>query len=153
MYFGLPIANQDKQWVPHKVCTTCVRELRKWSKGKSNSFDLLSPVLWREPQNQIVKKMIENFGKMGCSMSIKLHFLNSHLDYFPDILGAVSEDQGERFHQDLKEIERRYQGKWNKRMMADYCWLLKRDDPSRNFKRKSHNRSFTEKKARYYKNI
>lgn len=101
----------------------------------------------------IVKKMIENFGKMGCSMSIKLHFLNSHLDYFPDNLGAVSEEQGERFHQDLKEMERRYQGRWNTRMMADYCWLLKRDDPNTNFKRKSHSRSFGEKKTRYHKSI
>ena len=60
-------------------------------------------------------------------MSIKLHFLNSHIDYFPENLGAVSEEQGERFHQDLKELEVRYQGRWNTNMMADYCWLLKRD--------------------------
>ena len=44
-------------------------------------------------------------------MSFKLHFLNSQLDYFPENLGAVSEEQGERFHQDIKEMERRYQGR------------------------------------------
>ena len=52
--------------------------------------------------------MISNLGVMGCNMSIKLHFLNSHIDYFPENLGAVSEEQGERFHQDLKELEVRY---------------------------------------------
>ncbi|GBO40503.1 hypothetical protein AVEN_112430-1 [Araneus ventricosus] len=44
---------------------------------------------------------------LGCSMSLKVHFLDSHLDYFPENLGAVSEEQGERFYQDIKEIERR----------------------------------------------
>ena len=41
-------------------------------------------------------------------MSFKLHFLKSHLDYFPENLGVVSEEQGERFHQDIKEMKRRY---------------------------------------------
>ena len=40
----------------------------------------------------IAKKMIEHFGKMGCSMSIKLHFLNSKLDYFLDNLGAFRQE-------------------------------------------------------------
>lgn len=51
MYFGIEIVNQDKQWVPHKVCGTCVRELRKWSKGQANSFNIQSPMMWREPHN------------------------------------------------------------------------------------------------------
>ena len=44
-------------------------------------------------------------------MSVKVHFLHSHLDYFPENLGAMSEEQGERFHQDLKTMEKRYQGR------------------------------------------
>ena len=52
-------------------------------------------------------------------MSVKLHFLHSHLEYFPDNLGYYSEEQGERFHQDLKIMERRYQGAWGVNMMAD----------------------------------
>ena len=51
-------------------------------------------------------------------MSIKLYFLNSH---FLDNLGAFSKEQGERFHKDLNKMECRYQGRWNTRMMADYC--------------------------------
>ncbi|GFX77484.1 uncharacterized protein TNCV_1743821 [Trichonephila clavipes] len=43
-------------------------------------------------------------------------------------LGAVSEEQGERFHLDIREMERRYQGRWNVNMMADYCWMLKREN-------------------------
>ncbi|KAI6651281.1 hypothetical protein LOD99_5429 [Oopsacas minuta] len=37
-------------------------------------------------------------------------------------LGAVSEEQGERFHQDIKTMETRYQERWDVHMMADYCW-------------------------------
>jgi hypothetical protein len=60
-------------------------------------------------------------------MSVKVHFLHSHIEYFPENLGRFSEEQGERFYQDIKEMERRYQGRWNEHMMDDYCWMLKRD--------------------------
>jgi len=51
----------------------------------------------------IVDKMVKNFKNMGCLMNLKIHFLHSHIDYFPANLGDFSEEQGERFHQDLKE--------------------------------------------------
>jgi hypothetical protein len=40
-------------------------------------------------------------------MSLKIHFLNLHLDLLPENLSTVSEEQGEHFHQDMKEMERR----------------------------------------------
>ncbi len=45
-------------------------------------------------------------------MSLKIHFLHSHLDFFPVNLGAESDEQGERFHQDMLTLENRYQGYW-----------------------------------------
>ncbi|KAL7630004.1 UNVERIFIED_CONTAM: hypothetical protein RMT77_019877 [Armadillidium vulgare] len=63
-------------------------------------------------------------------MSIKIHYLHSHLDNFPENLGDVSDEQGERFHQDIKTMEERYQGRWNSHMMADYCWSLMRQPRS-----------------------
>ena len=59
-------------------------------------------------------------------MSVEVHFLHSHLEYFPENLGAPSEEQDERFHQDIKIMEKRYQGRWNVSMIADYCWCLMR---------------------------
>jgi hypothetical protein len=47
---------------------------------------------------------------LGCKMSLRLNFIFSHLDQFPENLGAVSEEQGEWFHQGIKEMERWYQG-------------------------------------------
>ena len=37
-------------------------------------------------------------------MSMKVHFLHSHANYFPENLEAVIEEQGESFHQDIKTI-------------------------------------------------
>ncbi|GBM32560.1 hypothetical protein AVEN_187113-1 [Araneus ventricosus] len=64
---------------------------------------------------------------MGCNMSLKIHFLYSDLEFFPENLGSVSDEHGERFHQDISNIGARYQGKWNPKMLADYCWTLKMD--------------------------
>ena len=88
-----------------------------------------------------VDKMLNSFKTLGCNMSIKVHYLHSHLDRFPQNLGDFSEEQGKRFHQDIKVMEERYQGRWDINMMADYCWCLKRDC-SNIHARKSRKRSF-----------
>ena len=51
-------------------------------------------------------------------MSLKLICLS---DFFPEInLGSVSEEQGEKSHQNIKEMERQYQRGWDVHMLADY---------------------------------
>ena len=52
----------------------------------------------------IVEEMIKNFKILCCSMSLKINFLDLHLDYFFENLRAISEEQGERFHRDIKEM-------------------------------------------------
>ena len=101
---------------------------------------------WRNTKDShyknIVQNMLQKFEKLGCLMSLKLHFLKSHLDFFPENLGAVSDEQGERFHQDIRvmELECFYD--------EDYCWSLHREIPESSHKRKSNIRSFTEKRRR-----
>ena len=90
----------------------------------------------------LVENLLSAYQQLGCNMSVKLHFLKSHLDRFPENLGKVSDEQGERFHQDLKTMEERYQGQRDKRMMADYCWNIKRDCLDSAHKRKSLKRKF-----------
>ena len=75
-------------------------------------------------------------------MSIKLHYLFSHLDYFPANLGDVGEEQGKRFHRDIKVMVERYQGRWDTYMMSDYCWTLIRDCAGQSYRRKSYNQTF-----------
>lgn len=90
----------------------------------------------------LVNEMLLAFRDLGCNMSIKVHFLNSHLDRFPENLGAVSDEQGERFHQDLMVMEERYQGRWDRNMMADYCWSIQRECYEQVHQRKSYKRKF-----------
>ena len=51
---------------------------------------------------EVVEEMPTAYKELQCNMSIKVHFLFCHLDEFPENLGAVSDEQGERFHQDIK---------------------------------------------------
>ncbi len=41
-------------------------------------------------------------------------------------MGDISEQHGERFHQDIKDMKERYRGKWDASMMGDYVWNLVR---------------------------
>ena len=70
-------------------------------------------------------------------MSLKIHFLHSHLDFFPENCGAVSDEHGKRFHQNIAAMEKRYNGKWSCSMLADYCWTVRRDAPEVQYKRQA----------------
>ncbi|UYV76697.1 hypothetical protein LAZ67_14001794 [Cordylochernes scorpioides] len=64
-----------------------------------------------ENYRDIINNLLLSYKALGCNMSLKIHFLHSHLDFFPDNLGAVNDEHGERFHQDISSMEKRYQGK------------------------------------------
>ena len=89
---------------------------------------------------RILELILVIFGALNPNM--KLVFLHQ-LCFFKYTfnLGDTSEEQGERFHQDIKTMEDRYQGRWDIHMLADYCWSLKRDC-SEIHSRKSRKRSF-----------
>ena len=55
---------------------------------------------------EIVGELLRSYQDMGCNMSLKIHFLDSHLDFFPDSLGAVSDEHGEGFHQEISALEK-----------------------------------------------
>jgi hypothetical protein len=86
-----------------------------------------------ENYHEIVCDLLRAYKAIGCNMSLKVH--NS--DFFPEYLGTVSDQHGERFHQDTSNMEKRYQGKWSLSMLADYCRALKRDVPQATYSRKS----------------
>ena len=64
------------------------------------------------------------------------------LGFFLSNLGEVSDETGEKFHQDIMTVEKRYQGKWTSSMLADYCWTLKMDVPDAKYRRKSYAPTF-----------
>lgn len=106
-----------------------------------------------ENLKKIIADLVKNFGKLGCLMNLKLHFLDSHIDYFPINLEDYSEEEGERFHQDIQVMERRYHGRWDVNMLTDYCWTLQREDAEKGVKRKRNpfHRSFENKRTKYHK--
>lgn len=118
-------------------------ELRAWTAFVSVMQNFLGN---KKSENyvELIEDLLLQLKNIGCDMSIKLHFLHSHLDRFPENLGDMSEEQGECMHQDLRVMEDRYQGFWDKNMMSDYCWSLIRHFPKSTHQRKALKRSFVE---------
>jgi len=93
-----------------------------------------------EYYKDVVQNCLNSYRNLGCNMSIKVHFLFSHIENFPENLGDVSDEQVERFHQDIKIMEERYQGRWGKTMMVNFCWCLQRETVNVQYKRKVNKR-------------
>jgi hypothetical protein len=74
-----------------------------------------------------VGRLMNAMRDMDLRMSPKVHYLNAHLDRFPENVGRMSEEQGERFHQEIKQMEERYFGKASSNILSDYCWTLIRE--------------------------
>ena len=51
-----------------------------------------------ENYQELVDRMLTSYREIFASMSIKVHFLHSHLCRFPENCGDVSDEQGEQFH-------------------------------------------------------
>ena len=95
-----------------------LKELRAWEAFKSVCSGFLGNT--RVPDYQAcIEKFLKSYEDLGCRMSLKIHFLHSHLNFFPLNLGAVSE-HGERFHEYITKMESNYQGKWNPGMMEEF---------------------------------
>ena len=117
-----------------------LKELRAWEAFKSVCCGFLRNT--RVPDYQAwIEKLLKSYEDMGCRMSLKIYFLHSHLNFFPSNLGAVSDEHGERFHQDITKMRSNYQGKWNTGMMGDF-WILLRDIPEAKYTRSSKKTHF-----------
>ena len=111
-------------------------ELAAWNAMKSVVINLLGSHR-HEKYRDIVNSMLKAYEQLGARMSLKMHFLHFHLDFFPSDLGEVGDEQGERFNQDISVIEERYQGRYDANMMGDFCWYLQRESKSSSYKGKA----------------
>jgi len=75
-----------------------------------DAFRLASADFLRNSRTENYKELIEDVlsfhQKLGCNMSLKIHMLQSHLDFFPDNCSMVSDEHGERFHQEIATMEK-----------------------------------------------
>ena len=73
-------------------------------KSAWDSFKFLAKAVLgnRRVQNykyeELVNNRFESCQKLCCNMSLKIHFLHSHLDFSPENCGSVGDEHGERFH-------------------------------------------------------
>jgi len=59
------------------------------------------------------------------------------LGFFPSNCGGVCDEHGERLHQDIAVMEKRYRGRCSPSMLADFCWTLTRDQPDLSYCKKA----------------
>ena len=99
-----------------------LKELRAWEAFKSVCSDFLGNT--RVPDYQAcIEKLLKSYEDMGCRMSLKIHFLHSHLNFFPPNLGTVSDEHGERFlprhYEDGKQLSRQMEPRHDGRLLLD----------------------------------
>ena len=82
----------------------------KWSRGADTESEVLSTESKKAVPQQLnqselnknhedlVNNLLSAFHNLVC------HFLFSHLEKFPENLGAVNDEQGDRFHQNLMAV-------------------------------------------------
>ena len=111
------------------------RVLLKKQKKKEEASCLLNPRVFCNHKSdqfrQMVDRLLVAYREMGCLMSVKVHFLMCHLDFFPDNLGDFSDEHGERMHQVLRFFEINFKSNWDINMLCDYMWftLKECDEP------------------------
>ena len=84
-------------------------EQSAWLRFKTVCLNFLGN-LKAENYKKLVEDLLNAYRTMGCSKSLQVHFLHSHLE-FPPKLGAVSDEHGKNFHLDISTMEKRHAGK------------------------------------------
>ena len=82
---------EDKRFKETLVGT----EVRAWFFFKQIFQNLLGNNQTQEYE-EMVQELIKSFQQLASLMSVKMHFLNSHLDYFPDNCQDYGEEQGNK---------------------------------------------------------
>ena len=80
--------------------------LQRDEKKACYAFRLLSTNFLRniraENYKELIEDMLSLYHKLGCNMFLKIHMLHSHLDFFPDNCGVVSDERSELFVRKLQ---------------------------------------------------
>jgi hypothetical protein len=80
-----------------------------------------------------VQQLASSYIASGCNMSLK-PFSACPFEFFPENMEDLSDEHGEKFHQDISHIEKRCSGKQSSHVLADYYWSLIRETPTGEYK-------------------
>ena len=72
---------------------------------------------------ELISNMLTAFRNLGCNMSVKMHYLFSHMDRFPENLGSMSDEQGREIPSGPERDGDQVSGS------LGHSWNLKRDLP------------------------
>ena len=77
-----------------------------------------------EPFQQKLNRMYQHFESIGVRMSVKMHYLRSHVNLFQSDLKNISDQHGERVHQTIAIFEKRFShSTYIANMLADFLWI------------------------------
>jgi hypothetical protein len=71
-------------------------EKKAWDAFRLVSTNFLGNIR-AENYKELIENMLSLYHKIGCNMSLQIHILHSHFDFFPDNCGMVSGEHGELF--------------------------------------------------------
>ena len=104
-----------------------------------DAFRLVSTNFLGNIRAENYKELMENmslYHKLGCNMSLKIHMLHSHLNFFPDNCGMVSDEHGDLFMRKLQRWRNDIR-KSSPLPLADYCRTLVRNAPEQLHRRQA----------------
>ena len=95
---GIFIGSQTKQLLENQEFSTELSstERRAWKAFENICRNFLGNKKV-ENYSEIVQELISLYRAMVCNMSLKRHFLHSHLDFSPENMGAISDEHGKKF--------------------------------------------------------
>ena len=79
---------------------SCPRAKKTWDAFRLVSTNFLGNI--RAENNMELIEDMSLYHKLGCNMSLMIHMLHSHLDFFPDICGMFSDEHRELFVRKLR---------------------------------------------------
>ena len=103
------------------ICSTTYFRVKRKNLGTRFVWCQLTSSGISGQQTTTYKQLIEDmslYHKLGCNMSLMIHMLLSHLEFFPDNCGVVSDEHGEIF---IRKLQR-----WRNDMRESDslpCWL------------------------------
>ena len=80
---------------------------------------------------EILGNMIKAFRCVSNRMNLKLHFLHSHLAFFPENLGAVNDEHRWRFYQDIEFVKKHCKEKNNANILINHCCFLQKQSKTK----------------------
>ena len=78
-----------------KVLNT--NELKTWKCFKQNCVKFLGSHKGENIED-VVANLLRSYDALGCKISLKMHFLESHLNFFHENLGDVFDEHSKKFH-------------------------------------------------------